>query len=277
MKNLAIQTDFGTGSMSVAAMHGVAYMVDNDLNVDDINNDVDPFNVLDASDSLLYQFPYWPKGTVFVSVVDPGVGTKRKACVAKLFNGHYVVTPDNGTLTYLKERNMIKTVRQIDETVNRLKGSEDIHIFHGRDVFAYCGARLASGVIDYEGVGPEYPVEEIVVVDYIHPEINGSEVSGMITEASHHFGLVGTNIPFSWMEDAGMKYGDEVTVIVENNGKKILEKVIKIAPTFGDVALNEPLILSSETRMFMLGINQGNAVKEYGIWFGSTWKMIIKK
>jgi len=277
MKNLVIQTDFGTGAMSVAAMHGVAYMVDNTLNVDDINNDVVPFDVLNACDSLLYQLPYWPAGTVFVSVVDPGVGTKRKACVAKLKMGHYVVTPDNGTLTYLKQQNLIEVVRQIDESVNRLKGSEDVHIFHGRDVFAYCGAKLASGIIDYEGVGPEYPVSEIIEAPYIKAEKKDGEVSGMINEASHHFGLVGTNIPFAWMQEVGMKYGDTVNVKAYDGDKLVLDKDMKLVVTFGYVEKNEPLIFQSEMRTFMLGINQGNAAKQYGIGFGPTWKMVIKK
>jgi len=278
MKNyLVIQTDFGTGSLSAAAMHGVAYMVDNELVVDDINNDVAKFDVLNASDSLLYELPYWPSSTVFVSVVDPGVGTKRKACVAKLKDGHYVVTPDNGTLTYLKELDLIEAVREIDESVNRLKGSDDVHIFHGRDVFAYCGARLASGVINYEGVGPEYSIEEIVRADYIKPSVKLNEVSGMINEASHNFGLVGTNIPFSYMKQAKLNYGDTVNVTVYHNDELVFDKDMKLVSTFGYVEIGEPLILQSETRMFMLAINQGNAAKEYGLGFGPTWRMTIKK
>jgi len=276
-KYLVIQTDFGTGSLSVAAMHGVSYMVDNDLIVDDINNDVAKFDVLNASDSLLYELPYWPKNTVFVSVVDPGVGTKRRSCVAKLTDGHYVVTPDNGTLTYLKEKGLIEAVREIDESVNRLKGSEDVHIFHGRDVYAYTGARLASGVIDYEGVGPEYSIDEIVMADYIHPEVKANEVTGMINEASHHFGLVGTNIPFSFMKDAGMEYGDDVNVTVYKDDELVFNKDMKLVVTFGYVDIGEPLIIQSETRMFMLAINQGNAAKEYGLGFGPNWRMTIKK
>ena len=115
MTHLIIQTDFGTGSASVSAMHGVAAVVDPDLRVDDGNNDVAQFNVLDASESLMYLLPYWPAGTVFVSVVDPGVGTSRRSCVARLSNGSYIVTPDNGTLTYIKERFGITAVREIDE------------------------------------------------------------------------------------------------------------------------------------------------------------------
>ena len=277
MSYLVVQTDFGTGSLSVSAMHGVCAMVDPSLRVDDGNNDVRPFDVLNASDSLVYLLPYWPEGTVFVSVVDPGVGTKRKSCVAKTSNNRYIVTPDNGTLTYILEEFGIEEVREIDESVNRLKGSEDVHIFHGRDVYAYCGARLASGVIDFEGVGPAYPVEEIVKAPYIRPEKKAGEVSGMINEAGEHFGLIGTNIPFSWMEESGMRYGDEVRVIVEHGDEVVLDKVMKHVETFGKVPVGDPLVFSSETRAVMMAINQGNATLEYGLGFGNTWKMTVRK
>ena len=277
MRRLVIQTDFGTESLSVSAMHGVCAMVCDELKVSNGNNDVHPFDVLNASDSLTYLLPYWPEGTVFVSVVDPGVGTKRKSCVALTGNGMYIVTPDNGTLTYVKEQFGIVAVREIDESVNRLKGSEDVHIFHGRDVYAYCGARLASGVIDFEGVGPEYSIDDIVMADYIKPEMKEGEVSGMINEATEHFGLVGTNIPFPWMEEAGMKYGDTVQVIICNKDKEVLNKEMKFVETFGKVPVGDPLVFSSETRTVMLGINRGNATLKYGLGFGPDWKMIVRK
>ena len=277
MAYLVIQTDFGTGSLSVSAMHGVCAMVDPDLKVADGNNAVDQFNVLDASESLMYLLPYWPKGTVFVSVIDPGVGTARKSCVAKLKDGQYVVTPDNGTLTYIKERIGIESVREIDENVNRLKGSEGINIFHGRDVYAYCGARLAAGVIDFEGVGPEYPVSEIVEAPYIRPEKTDTQVSGMINEAGEHFGLVGTNIPFEWLEELGMVYGDNVSVTILNGDTTVFDKTIPLAKSFGFVDVGQTLLLSSEMRTIMMAVNLGNAVTDYGIGFGPTWKMIVRK
>lgn len=277
MAYLVIQTDFGTGSLSVSAMHGVCAMVDPDLKVADGNNAVDQFNVLDASESLMYLLPYWPKGTVFVSVIDPGVGTARKSCVAKLKDGQYVVTPDNGTLTYIKERIGIESVREIDEKVNRLKGSEGINIFHGRDVYAYCGARLAAGIIDFEGVGPEYPVSEIVEAPYIKPEKTDSQVSGMINEAGEHFGLVGTNIPFEWLEELGMVYGDNVNVTIMNGDTTVFENTIPLVKSFGFVSIGQTLLLSSETRTVMMAVNQGNAVTDFGIGFGSKWKMIVRK
>ncbi|MBR2670993.1 MAG: SAM-dependent chlorinase/fluorinase [Oscillospiraceae bacterium] len=277
MAFLIIQTDFGTGSLSVSAMHGVCAMVDSGLKVDDGNNDVVPFNVLDASDSLMYLMPYWPEGTVFVSVVDPGVGTKRRSCVAKLRNGQYVVTPDNGTLTYIKEKVGIEEVREIDESVNRLKGSEDVHIFHGRDVYAYCGARLAAGIIDFEGVGPVYPVAEVVEAPYIRAEKSPGRVSGMINEAGDHFGLIGTNIPFEWLSESGMVYGDTVTVTVTRKDEQIFRREMKLEKTFGYVPVGDPLVFSSEMRTVMMAINQGNATVEYGLGFGPDWKMTVEK
>ena len=277
MKNIILQTDFGTGSVSVAAMHGVCLSVNNDLKVHDGNHAVPEFDVLSASASLIYLLPYWPKGSVFVSVVDPGVGTSRRSCVALTETGQYIVTPDNGTLTYIEEMFGIKEVRQIDESVNRLKGSEDVFIFHGRDVYAYCAARLAAGVITYEEVGPVYPVEEIVRAEYIRPAKTADEVSGMICEATEHFGLVGTNIPFGWLKEAGMNYGDEVEVIITRKDEKVLEKKMKLVETFGKVAVGEPLVFSSESRTVMLAINRGNATLEYGLSYGPEWKMTVRK
>ena len=277
MKNLVLQTDFGTGSLSLSAMHGVCAVVDKNLRVDDGNNDVRPFDVLNASDSLTYLMPYWPEETVFVSVVDPGVGTARRSCVAKTKTNQYVVTPDNGTLTYIDELFGIQEIRQIDESINRLPGSEDVHIFHGRDVYAYCAARLAAGVITYEEVGPTYPTEEIVKAYYIKPEVHENEVSGMINEAGDHFGLIGTNIPFHYLEEAGMHYGDDVQVVITRKDEVILDKEMKLVETFGKVAIGEPLVFSSETRCVMMAINQGNATLEYGLDFGSEWKMTVRK
>jgi len=152
---VVMQTDFGTDNLSVSTMKGVCRQICPELDLFDSTHAIRTFDVLAASDALVYTIPFWPEETVFVSVVDPGVGTARKSCVAKLKNGSYIVTPDNGTLTYVKEQIGIVAVREIDETVNRYPTTRDVHIFHGRDVYAYCAGRLAAGVIDFEGVGPE--------------------------------------------------------------------------------------------------------------------------
>ena len=142
MKSLMVlQTDFGFGGG--CAMRGTCLKVDPELEVFDGTHTIPKFNVASAARHLIMMVPYWPEGTVFVSVVDPGVGTARRASVARLKNGSYVVSPDNGSFSRLLEVPGIEAIRVIDETRNRLKGTEKTSIFHGRDLFAYCGARLA--------------------------------------------------------------------------------------------------------------------------------------
>ena len=160
---LVIQTDFGLKDGAVSAMKGVAFGVDRTLPLYDLTHEIPAYNIWEASYRLYQTLQYWPKGTVFVSVVDPGVGTDRKSVVLKTKSGHYIVSPDNGTLTLVAEHFGIDTVRQIDEKTNRLKGSEKSYTFHGRDVYAYTGARLASGAISYEQVGPKLPAEVVKI------------------------------------------------------------------------------------------------------------------
>ena len=162
MGYIVLQTDFGNGGSG--AMAGVCKIVDRDLRVFNLTHEVPKFDIAAAGSNLADVIPFWPEGTVFVSVVDPGVGTARRASVCLTGNGRYVVTPDNGTLDEINRRFGIKAVREIDETVNRYKGnkwSRESDIFHGRDIFAYCGAKLASGRITFEEVGNEYSPDEI--------------------------------------------------------------------------------------------------------------------
>lgn len=274
---VVLQTDFGEGNVSVSTMKGVCRIVDPTLEVFDSTHSVRPFDVLKASDALFYVIPFWPAGTVFVSVVDPGVGTSRKSCVALLENGSYVVTPDNGTLTYMKDRIGIKQVRQIDETANRYPTTRDVHIFHGRDVYAYTAARLASGVIDYEGVGPEYPVSQIVEAPYVKPRKLPDGVYGMIADSSTHFGLVTTNIPFRWLAECGMEYGDNVKIRIEHAGGCVLEEIVPIAKSFGFVPEGSDLVYNSETSMIEVATNRRNMVVERNLGDGADWTLRVRK
>ncbi len=156
---LILQTDFSLKDGAVSAMKGVAFGVDHNLKIFDLTHEIPPYNIWEGAYRLYQTASYWPQGSVFVSVVDPGVGTDRKSVVLKTKNGQYFVSPDNGTLTLVAESLGIESVRQIDEKTNRLKGSEKSYTFHGRDVYAYTGARLASGAITFEQVGPELPAK----------------------------------------------------------------------------------------------------------------------
>lgn len=217
MNHLVFQSDFGLVDGAVSAMYGVAYTVEPRLNIHDLTHDITPYNIWEASYRLIQTIRYWPQGTIFVSVVDPGVGSDRKSVVVKTASGHYVVTPDNGTLTHIIRFDGIEAVREIDEHVNRLPRSGESYTFHGRDVFAYTGARLAAGIIDFEGVGPEMKPEDLVRLPIIEPRLEGSAVCGTIDVLDVRFGSLWTNIPRTLFLQTGVHYGDRVSITIEND------------------------------------------------------------
>lgn len=151
---LVLQTDFGLKDGAVATMRGVALAVEPGLQIHDLTHEIPPFDIWQAAYRLQQTSPYWPEATVFVSVVDPGVGTDRLPIVARDRDGHLFVTPDNGTLTLLLDADAVTSVRVIETARHQRPGSSESHTFHGRDVFAIVGAKLAAGVIDFADVGP---------------------------------------------------------------------------------------------------------------------------
>src|SRR5690606_18518258 len=174
---LVFQSDFGTRDSAVASMKGVAVSVSEDLSIYDLTHEIPPYNIWEGSLRLVQAAGYWPKGTVFVSVVDPGVGTDRKSIVMRSKSGHFFVTPDNGTLTFVAEELGVDEVREIDEAVNRLANSEESYTFHGRDVYSYTGARLAAGVIGFKEVGRRLP-RRVVSIPYQKPVLEDGLVKG---------------------------------------------------------------------------------------------------
>src|SRR6201991_947301 len=129
IKIVVFQSDFGLKDGAVSAMKGVAMGVSTDLKLFDLTHEIPAYNIWEAAYRLEQTVPYWPAGTVFVSVVDPGVGTDRKSVVLKTNSGQYIVTPDNGTLTLIAESLGIAEIREIDEAVNRRQGSQNSYTF----------------------------------------------------------------------------------------------------------------------------------------------------
>lgn len=269
-------SDFGIDSGLVASMHGVCALVDAELKISDATHLLPAFDIRAASFCLQYTVPYWPKGTVFVSVVDPGVGTKRKACVAKLSNGSYIVTPDNGTLTLAERFIGIEAIREIDENINRYHGGEDVNVFHGRDIFAYCGARLAAGVISFEEVGPEYSLDEMVRHKIYPTEVRKGYAKGVI-ESYDPFGTAETNILNKEFSLTEFRYGDPICVRITYQGKMVFEGKSVYAKTFGDVCAGETLLFQDLASYVSFGVNERSFFKEYGLEEGKLYKIEITK
>lgn len=270
------QTDFGLKWGAVAAMRGVCKQVDPSLECVDITHEIEQYNILAASREIVYVEPFWPKGTVFVSVVDPGVGTDRRACAARLKDGNYIVTPDNGTLTHLFYQVGIEEIREIDERVNRYPGTEDVSVFHGRDIFAYTAAKLAAGVIDFGGVGPSYPLEEIVLFsqDMIRAQIGDSTVKGIVSSVSDPFGSIALNVLSSDFKAAGFRHGEKIHVTLQDKGNVYFDREVLYEKSFGFVEVGEPVLFDSSTNYIELGINQGNFRDLYQVKTGSDFTFI---
>ena len=270
---IVMQMDFGMGGGS--AMYGTIKKVDPELEVFECKYVVDKFNTREASRHLNNMVAYWPKGTIFVSVVDPGVGTSRRASVAKLKNGSYVVTPDNGSLSQLCETIGVESIRVIDETRNRLKGTEKVSIFHGRDLFAYCAAKLASGIIDFEGVGEEYPVSEIVKNEELKCEVSEGKVTGYVASMMKEFGNLETSIGIDMAEKAGLKTGEKVHILIRHGQDVIVDNLIPYCASFGWVELGEEVLYNSSDGVLGIGINQGNYIEKYHIEIGTDWTVTV--
>ena len=276
MKPLVFQTDFGLVDGAVSAMYGVAYTVQPDLRIHDLTHDITPFNIWEASYRLIQTINYWPEGTVFVSVVDPGVGSDRKSVVAKTCSGRYIVTPDNGTLTHVLRAIGIASVREIDEHINRLPRSGESYTFHGRDVYSFTGARLAGGIIDFEGVGPELPVESLCSLPIVEPYLDGDAACGTIDVLDVRFGSLWTNIPRTLFLETGIRYGDRVSITIENDTRCVYRNIIQFAKSFADVYVGEALVYVNSLDCMAVAINQGSFARAYNVGTGNSWRIRIE-
>jgi S-adenosylmethionine hydrolase len=275
-KALVFQSDFGLKDGAVAAMKGVAFSVSNQLAMFDITHEIPAYNIWEASYRLYQSVPYWPKGTVFVSIVDPGVGSERKSIVLKTKSGHYIVSPDNGTLTLLADVLGIAEVRAIDEARNRLKNSEKSYTFHGRDVYAYTGARLAAGVISFEQVGPKLS-DKVVKIDYQMPIYEKDEIRGNIPVLDVQYGNVWTNIDKTTFEKLNVKDGEMVNVKIYRENVLMFEGNMPFVKTFSAVAEGKELGYLNSLLNFSTGINMASFSVHYKIGSGPEWSIVIRK
>lgn len=274
---LVLQTDFGLADGAVAAMYGVAYTVEPKLTIANLTHEIPAYDIFAASYRLLQTIKYWPAQTVFVSVVDPGVGSARKSVVAKTKTGHYIVTPDNGTLTHVAKHIGLESVKEIDEIKNRLPHSEESHTFHGRDVYVYNGAKLAQDEAYYSDLKNEIPISEITSFELGELRLVDHTIYGTIDILDIRFGSLWTNIPSSMLKEAGIQNGDTIAVTIYHNGIKHYQNHILFGHSFADVAVGEPVGYINSLLNLGVAINQQNFSETYGVGTGIDWNIEINK
>lgn len=274
---LVLQTDFGLKDGAVSAMHGVAHMVAPHVIVSDLTHEIPPYDIWAASYRLYQTIKYWPKGTTFVSVVDPGVGSDRKSIAVKTKSGHFIITPDNGTLTHVATYMGIDEVRIIDEQKNRLPYSSESNTFHGRDIYAYNGALLADGEKRFEDLGQELEPTLVVKLPLTKAHFENDHLKGSIDVLDIRFGSLWTNIPYDLVKKADIKRGDKVNITITYQDKILYHDTIPFVKSFADVNIEDPLIYINSLVNVGIALNQASFADTYHIGTGNDWKIDLIK
>ncbi|WP_341842229.1 S-adenosyl-l-methionine hydroxide adenosyltransferase family protein [Chitinophaga caseinilytica] len=273
---LVLQTDFGLKDGAVAAMKGVAFGVSPALPVFDLTHEIPPYNIWEAAYRLYQTAAYWPAGTVFVSVIDPGVGSSRKSVVLKTKSGHYFVTPDNGTLTLVAEHLGLDAIREIDESRNRLPGSGQSYTFHGRDVYAYTGARLAAGKIPFDSVGPRLP-DSVVTIPYQKAQVSGNKILGNIPILDVQYGNVWTNIGEKELNLLDVHYGDILKISIYKGTSFRYQATMPFVTTFSAVSPGNLLAYTNSLLQLSIAVNEDSFAYKYQIGSGADWRIEVEK
>ena len=253
---VVFMTDFGVVDDSVALCKGVMYGITPNLRIVDLTHQVTPFSISDGARFLFGATPYFPAASVFVVVIDPGVGSARKPVVVESKRGQFFVLPDNGLMTMVEDRDGIEAIREITNQ-DWMIGSKVSSTFHGRDIFSPVGARLARGD-DWTQVGPE--LKQLVRLDLKPPKLDDHGLSGEVIALDGPYGNLVTNLDAESFAKLGYQHGEKLRVTVAGH-----ELEMPFVKTFSDVPLHQPLLYIDSRGRVSFALNQGNFAATYKI------------
>jgi S-adenosylmethionine hydrolase len=253
---VVFMTDFGVVDDSVALCKGVMYGIAPNLRIVDLTHQVDPFSIADAARFLFGATPYFPAGTVFVVVVDPTVGSSRRAVVVESKRGQFFVLPDNGLITMVEDRDGIATAREITNP-DWMIGAKISSTFHGRDIFSPVGAHIARGD-DWTQVGPEVP--KLVRLDLKPSKLDEKGLSGEVIALDGPFGNLITNMNGEDFLKLGYQRGDKLKITIGG-----YDMELPFVSTFSDVRLKQPLLYIDSRGRVSFALNQASFAAAYDI------------
>jgi S-adenosylmethionine hydrolase len=246
---IVFMTDFGTANDSVAICKAVITSIAPSAPIMDITHQVPPFSIEEGARFLAGVSPYYPPGTIFLAVVDPGVGTSRRAVIVKTKKGQYFVLPDNGLITPVLERDGLDTAREISNQ-NWTIQSPLSSTFHGRDVFSPAAAHLAAGW-EFNLVGPVVP--QLVRLSPKLSLTDDKGITGEVIALDDPYGSLITDIPADEFRKLGYELSDKIPIQLD---KKPI--ILPFVRTFMDVAVGEPLLYIDSRNRVSLAANQRN-------------------
>lgn len=261
-KVIGFMTDFDVKDDAVGICKAVMEGIAPGVRIIDITHQAQPYNIAMGARLLAGSAPYFPKNAVFVVVIDPGVGSTRKAIIAKSHVGQYFVLPDNGLLTLIQDRDRITQAREIVNPAWMI-GSGISSTFHGRDIFSPAAAHLARGD-DFADAGPSIDVSKLIRLDLKTAIVDESGLHGQVIGTDGPFGNLVLNVPAESFAQLGYKLGDMVPVTLA--GKSYSIPFVK---TFSDVPVGKELFFIDSRGRLSLGIDQGNFAATYKVGEGA--------
>jgi S-adenosylmethionine hydrolase len=248
-------TDFGVRDGAVAACKGVMLSIAPAARIVDLTHDVPPYDIETAGEVLEQALPFYPTGTVAVAVVDPGVGSERKAIAVLTKRGHLLVGPDNGLFTLVMRAEGVDRAVELRET-RYFRAEQTSFTFHGRDIFAPVAAHLAAGT-PLDSLGP--PITP-VMLDVQPARLSGGRVEGAVRYIEDPYGNVVTDIPLALLDSLNAHIGDSLAVRV---GSRTLR--LPWRSTFSDVPSGQALALMHSRGVLSFSINQGDFASRFGV------------
>ncbi|MEM7123653.1 MAG: SAM-dependent chlorinase/fluorinase [Pseudomonadota bacterium] len=273
---VVLQSDKGTRHGAAAQMKGIALSFDSYLQVVDSTHDIAPFDLWEAAQTLDAALGYFPPGTVFVSAVDDSPLSERQPVVMLTESGHFIATPDNGTLTLVAENYGVVDVRIIEVTRNPEPGDQDYYTFTGRDVFVATAAALAGGIIGFGDVGPSIG-GSYVRLELDEPRISAGTITGFVSLIHYPFGNLWTNIDQETFSSLGASYGDVLTVTISEDDQVIYQDSVTYAAAYPDVEPGAPLILLNNVGNMSLALSFANFAETYGVGAGPQWRITFER
>jgi S-adenosylmethionine hydrolase len=261
-KVIGFMTDFDVKDDAVGICKAVMDSVAPGVRIFDITHQSEPYNIAMGARFLAGSAPYFPKDAVFVVVIDPTVGSKRKAIIAKSRVGQFFVLPDNGLVTLIQDRDGIVEAHEITNPAWMI-GSGVSSTFHGRDIFSPAGAHLARGD-NLAQAGPALDVTKLVRLDLKNATIDSTGLHGQVLGADGPFGNLVLNVPAEAFAQLGYKLGDQVPIDLA--GKHYVFPFVK---TFSDVPVGKELFYIDSRGRLSLGIDQRNFSETYKVGEGA--------
>lgn len=249
---IVMLTDFGEQDFYVGAMKGVIYKIFPNAKIDSISHSVSKFSVYESAFTLLNSAKEFPKGTTFLVVVDPGVGTSRKAIVLQTKNNLNFIAPDNGVLTLVSQEFGVKNIFEI---LPQKLGEKHSSTFHGRDIFAPASAKISKG----EKSDFLNQISKMKTLKIDEPKTEKGKIYGQILSVDS-FGNCVTNIPSKNLKN---RFGDFLNTKIGKN-----KFSLPFLKTYGKTKKGDSLNLISSSNFLEYAINQGNFAKEFGIKVG---------